>query len=140
MQQANAFTFRLWHLFLLIAVAGIGLHFYLQLSLEVSEIEIVEIREDFPANIFQFEASEGVVKIEFEYMEPEERRGSRVSLFFAKPFAVENLEVGDRMRFRYRAKTSADFYEETQLREAAIRSLGIDPDEVQETIIATVVR
>jgi len=140
MQQTNAFTFRLWHLFLLISVGGIGVHFHLQLSLEGSEIEIIEIREDFPANIFQFEANEGVVKIKFEYMEPEERKGDRVSLFLAKPFAVENLEVGDRMRFRYRVKTSAEFYGETQLREAAIRSLGSDPGEVQETIITTVVR
>ncbi|MDG1874841.1 MAG: hypothetical protein P8J27_13080 [Mariniblastus sp.] len=112
--------FRLWQLFLAIAVACGGLWLVTQAGMKTAEIEILQF-DAVPINRFSgielpdHQASMSgsaddtpdliyeLAKVQFSFREPMESRHETVSVFLTPMLTDEVFEVGQRLKFRYRA-------------------------------------
>jgi hypothetical protein len=121
--------FRLWHLFLTVTVIAFLLWTYTQAGMATAEIEIQGIQLETPRNGHQI-----VHSLDYRFLEPEELYQSMHVVFFRRPAAAnEPVEVGKRIRFRYRAR-GVFWLKQQNPNTLAIRLLGLDEENINEII------
>jgi hypothetical protein len=124
-------------MFLLVAIAAVAMWLITQVGMVTGEIEVVQFDTWPRTNRFADDTLIEVVNVEFKYLQPEELRHTSVHLFYGDPAFTEskNIEVGTRIKFRYRAKPML-WLKPYPPDPVAIRSLGLNPADIEEIITA----
>lgn len=135
MPLSKILRFRLWHMFALVAIVGFGMWLITQVGMETAEIEILQFDTWPRTGLEETDSPIEVVNVEFKYLHPEELRNTSLHLFFGDPaFAdAKNIEVGTRIKFRYRARPMM-WLKPYKPDPIAIRSLGLDAKNIEEII------
>lgn len=107
-----------------------------QYGVEVAEIEIVQydtVAGSGPVVDGHEIPQAELVKVSYQYLQPESLRHLRVHLFL-KPFLVgHTFEPGQRLKFRYRAR-SVLWLEMVSPDQVALQELAIKEESIEETI------
>ena len=133
--MVNRIRIRTWHLFALVTCVALAMWLVTQVGVTTGEIEVLQF-DAWPGNVSSARNSRIEISgIKFKYVAPEDLSNTNLSLFFADPTFIEfkNIEVGSRIRFRYRTKSML-WLRATHPDPIAIQSLGINPDDVAEII------
>ena len=122
--------FRIWHLFVIVAIAAGGLWMHTQAGMVDAEIEVQGVQQD----IYQGISTKFVHSLDYRFLEPELLAQSMQIVFLREPLNVEKpIEVGTRIRFRYRPK-SVFWLEQQNPNSVAVRKLGLAPEDINEII------
>lgn len=144
------FRFRLWHLFVAIAVVCAALWVVTQAGMETAEIEILQfdtvevfhipgsvVVEDpsFPpiGTSFGQDPIIELVKVKFAFLEPESRRHETINVFLEPALTETVFEVGQRLKFQYRAKPIL-WFDAVNPTLAAVDLMEIEEDSIEEII------
>ena len=131
MKLKSLLRFRLWHLMTVFTLIAIGLWVLTQHGIETAEIEITE------CHVVSAETNPGAKFLKllaFDYLRPSDESHIGVFVFLRHQPWKKELEFGDRLTFRYRAKPIFGL-KLTDPTEVALKNLGIDQENVQEIII-----
>ena len=125
MNPMSHFRFRLWHIFLLVAIAAVAMWLVTQVGMVTAEIEIVQFDTWPRTKRFENDTLIEVINVKFKYVQPVELSNMSLNLFYGDPALAEskNIEVGGRIKFRYRAKPML-WLKPTKPDPIAIRSLA----------------
>ncbi len=135
MPFSQVFRFRLWQIFVWVAVAAVGLWLITQVGMETAEIEVLQFDTWPRTTVDESDSPREVVNVGFRYVKPEELSNSRLILFFGDSAYTDakNIEIGTKIKFRYRARPMM-WLKPGKPDSIAIRSLGLDESEIEEII------
>ena len=122
-------------MFAVVAIVGLCVWLITQVGMETAEIEIIQFDTWPRTGLAETGSAIEVASVEFKYVHPEELSNTSLHLFFRNPAYSENknIEVGSRIKFKYRARPML-WLRPYKPDPVAIRSLGLDPKSVEETI------
>lgn len=137
-QPGFRLRFRLWHLFTSIAAASLAAWSLTQYGIVTAEIEIIDFdtweRTGERTQVSRDEPFE-LAKVVFQYVRPAELSNTRINLFLdSSTKAKTRIARGERFLFRYRALPLV-WFKSTSPHPIAIARIGLDPDDVEETIV-----
>lgn len=136
MPNAQKLQLKLWHLFVGFALISIGLWLTTQYGISKGEIEIIEF-EDW--NGFEISAERPALeisKIQFRFLVPDSlKHRAQVNLFMKEHVWIEgtNINVGKKVRFKYRSKPLPWAQIETPT-QGALKQLGLQSIDIEELI------
>lgn len=122
-------------MFLVIAIAAIGIWLITQVGMETAEIEILQFDTWPRTGVSEADSRIEVARVKFKYVQPNELSNTSLNLFFDDPALTEakNIRVGTRIKFRYRARPML-WLKPYKPDPIAIRTLGLDRNDIEEII------
>jgi hypothetical protein len=119
----------------LVAIAALGMWLTTQVGMETAEIEILQFDTWPRTTVDETDSPLEVVNVKFRYVQPEELSNTKLILFFdgAAYTDTKNIEIGTRIKFRYRAR-EVMWLKPSKPDPIAIRSLGLDASEIEEIV------
>ncbi|MDB4372381.1 hypothetical protein N9Z53_01260 [Mariniblastus sp.] len=136
MPNPRRLQLKLWHLFAVFALISFSLWLTTQYGISKGEIEIIEL-EDW--NGFEFSEEHSILevsKIQFRFLKPEHlKQNSQTNLFMKQHVLLDctNINVGKKVRFKYRSKPLPWAQAETPI-QGILNRLGLHPSNVEETL------
>jgi len=149
MKFSQLFRFRLWHLFIAMAMTCGGMWVVTQAGMETAEIEILQFDTvvvlHLPGTVaenptlphsgvsFRQQPNEELVKAKFVFLEPENLRHETISVFLEPTLTDAIFEVGQRLKFQYRAKPIL-WLKASSPEKVAMELMKIEQDSIEEII------
>ncbi|MCP4476569.1 MAG: hypothetical protein GY880_32875 [Planctomycetaceae bacterium] len=136
MPNPQRLQLKLWHLFVGLALISLGLWLTTQYGISQGEIEIIECEDWNGLEMSEDQSILEVSKIQFRFSEPASlTQNSQTNLFLKEHVWLDctNINVGKKVRFKYRSKPLPWAQSETPT-QGVLAELGLRPSDVEELI------